>query len=169
LLDVPSGQGPYWFCVPPSWPWLTRQALLRGPAGRRVPRDKGRWPRQATEGCRLGHTVTQGPRPRSACPSRGDTHTLRHLGLAGSPHQPQRGQRQRLGRFLRVPLPFQQVLPCSRDAARSRRWGSADAALGEGLQTLSTLSAFLYKFAWKYEGCRAQPARRGRQGNMSKV
>jgi len=36
LLAVPSGQGPFWLCVPPSWPQLTRQALLREPAGRHV-------------------------------------------------------------------------------------------------------------------------------------
>jgi len=61
LLAVPSGQGPCWLRVPPSWPWLTRQALLREPAGRHVSRDRGRWPQQATGCYKLGHTITQGP------------------------------------------------------------------------------------------------------------
>ena len=55
---------------------------------------------------------------------------------------------------------IQQVFPCSHDAARSRgRWGSADAALGEGLQALSTLSAFSTQICVETcKGCRAQPA-----------
>jgi len=61
LLAVPSGQGPCWLCVPYSWPWLTRQALLREPAGRHVSPGRGRWPRQGAGGYKLGHTVTQGP------------------------------------------------------------------------------------------------------------
>jgi len=106
LLAVPSGQGPCWLCVPYSWPWLTRQALLREPAGRHVSPGRGRWPRQGAGGYRLGHTVTQDPACAQPAPAAGTRTTLRHLGLTGSPHQPRRGQRQRLGRFLRVSFCF---------------------------------------------------------------
>jgi len=43
-----------------------------GRPGAARPRDRGRWPHQATGGCRLGHTVTRSPAALS-CPSRGDT------------------------------------------------------------------------------------------------
>jgi len=71
LLAVPSGQGPYWLCVPLSWPWLTRQTLLREPAGRHVSPGQRRWPRQGAGGYRLGHTVTQGPAALSPVPVTG--------------------------------------------------------------------------------------------------
>jgi len=106
LLDVPSGQGPRWPCVPPSWPWLTRQALLREPAGRHVsPGQRA----LAAAGCwrlQAGPHCDAGPSCARPAPAAGTRPTLRHLGLTGSPHQPRRGQRQRLGRFLRVPLLF---------------------------------------------------------------
>jgi len=147
LLDVPSGQGPYWLCVPPSWPQLTRQALLRELAGRHVSRDRGRWPRQGAGGYKLGHTVTQGPQLRSACPSRGDTphpaspwpHRLTSLTSARATTAPRR--------FLRVLLSVFSKSFHSGTLRGARRWGSAGAALGEGLQALSALSAFLHKFA----------------------
>jgi len=85
LLAVPSGQGPYWLCVPPSWPQLTRQALLREPAGRHASPGQRRWPQQATRGCKLGHTVTQGPsrarlpQPRGHTPPCVTLASLAHL------------------------------------------------------------------------------------------
>jgi len=60
LLAVPSGQGPCWLCVPYSWPWLTRQALLREPAGRHVSPGQralaaaGCWRLQAGPHCDAG-------------------------------------------------------------------------------------------------------------------
>jgi len=120
LLDVPSGQGPCWPCVPPSWPQLTRQAPLCEPAGRHV------FPGQralAAAGCwrlQAGPHYDAEPTALSLSQSRGHALTLCRLGLSGSPHQSRRGQRQRLGRFLCVPLLLQQVLPCSHDAAWSR-------------------------------------------------
>jgi len=75
LLDVPSGQEPYWLCVPLSWPWLTRQALLREPAGRHVSPGQralaaaGCWRLQAGPHCDAEPSCAQ-----PACPSRGDTH-----------------------------------------------------------------------------------------------
>jgi len=125
LLDVPSGQGPCWSCVPPSWPWLTRQALLREPArrhvspGQRALAAPGYWRLQTGPHCDAG------PSLRSPVPAAGTRTTLCHLGLAGSPHQPRRGQRQRLGRFLWSLFLLQQVLPCSRGAARSGGAGEA--------------------------------------------
>jgi len=89
---------------PSSWPQLTRQALLRGPAGRYVSQDRGRWPWQAARGCKLGHIMMQGPAALGLPQSRGHALTLCRLGLSGSPHQPQQGQRQRQRRFLRVLL-----------------------------------------------------------------
>jgi len=149
LLAVPSGQGPCWPCVPPSWPRLTRQALLREPArrhvspGQRALAAAGHWRLQA------GPHYDAGPQLRSACPSRGTRPTLRHLGLTGSPHQPRRGQRQRLGRFLRVLLSvfsksFRVRGNCAEQALRKRR-----RRLGRGPAGPCTLSTFLHKFAWK--------------------
>jgi hypothetical protein len=65
LLDVPSGQGPCWPCVPPSWPWLTRQALLRGLAGRHVSPGQralaaaGHWRLQAGPHCDAGPSCSR--------------------------------------------------------------------------------------------------------------
>jgi len=73
LLDVPSGQGPCWPCVPPSWPWLTRQALLREPAGRHVSPGQralaaaGRWRLQAGPHCDAGPTCAR-PAPAAGTP-----------------------------------------------------------------------------------------------------
>jgi len=35
------------------------------------PQDRGRWPRQGAGGCKLGHTVTQGPAALSLSQPRG--------------------------------------------------------------------------------------------------
>jgi len=70
LLAVPSGQGPCWLRVPPSWPWLTRQALLREPAGRHVSPGQralaaaGCWRLQAGPHCDAGPTCARLPQPR---------------------------------------------------------------------------------------------------------
>jgi len=63
----------------------------------RAPRVPGTKALAATGHWRLqaGPHCDAGPSLRSACPSRGGI-TLRHLGLTGSPHQPQRGQQQHL-------------------------------------------------------------------------
>jgi hypothetical protein len=70
LLAVPSGQGPCWLRVPPSWPWLTRQALLREPAGRHVSPGQralaaaGCWRLQAGPHCDAEPTCARLPQPR---------------------------------------------------------------------------------------------------------
>jgi len=161
LLAAPSGQGPCWLCVPYSWPWLTRQALLREPAGRHVSPGQRRWPQQATGGCRLGHAVTQAPSCARPAPSRG----TRSYPVSPWPQWLTSSASARAATAPKALPPrssfcIQQVFPCSHDAARSRgRWGSADAALGEGLQALSTLSAFSTQICVETcKGCRAQPA-----------
>jgi len=68
LLAVPSGQGPCWLCVLPSWPQPTRQALLREPAGRRVSPGQralaaADWRLQAGPHCDAGSSCA---RPASA-------------------------------------------------------------------------------------------------------
>jgi len=81
----PQRPRPYWLYVPPSWPQLTRQTLLREPAGRHVSPGQRRWPQQATGGCKLGHTVTQGPsrarlpQPRGHAPPCVTLASLAHL------------------------------------------------------------------------------------------
>jgi len=68
------------------------------------PQDRGRL---AAAGCwrlQAGPYCDAGPSRAQPAPAAGTRPTLRHLGLTGSPHQPRRGQRQRLGRFLRVPF-----------------------------------------------------------------
>jgi len=102
LLAVPSGQGPCWLCVPYSWPWLTRQALLREPAGRHVSPGQRALGRGRVLEATGWATLWRRVQLRSTCLSRGTRPPLRRLDLTGSPHQPRRGQRQRLGRFLRV-------------------------------------------------------------------
>jgi len=149
LLDVPSGQGPCWPCVPPSWPRLTRQALLREPARRHVSQDRGRWPQQATGGCKLGHTMMQAPQLRSACPSRGDTphpaspwpHRLTSLTSARATTAPRRFLRVLLSVFSKS---FRVRGNCAEQALRKRR-----RRLGRGPAGPCTLSTFLHKFAWK--------------------
>jgi len=85
-------------------PQLTRQALLREPAGRHAsPGQRA----LAAAGCwrlQAGPHYDAGPTCAQPVPVTGTRPTLRHLGLTGPLHQPRRGQRQRLGRFLRVPL-----------------------------------------------------------------
>jgi len=69
----PAAKGP---AGPASLPvgrgWHDRPCYVGWP-GATCPRDRGRWPRQAAGGYRLGHTMMQAPQLRSACPSRGDT------------------------------------------------------------------------------------------------
>jgi len=104
LFAVPSGQGPCGPCVPPRWPQQPRQALLREPASALCHGDARRRPRQAAGGYKLGHTMTQGAQLRSACPSHGDTHHLASPWPHWLTSSALRGQRQRLGRFLRAPF-----------------------------------------------------------------
>jgi len=84
-------------------------------------------------------TLWRRAQPRSACPQpRGHALTLRHLGLTGSPHQPRRGQRQHQRRFLRVLLSvFSKSFNVRGTLRGAGALGSADAALGEGLQALA--------------------------------
>jgi len=76
-------------------------AVTTGPitwAGRapRAPGTKGAGRGRPLEAASWA-TLWRRAQPRSAvCPAAGTRPTLRHLGLTDSPHQPRRGQRQRL-------------------------------------------------------------------------
>jgi len=54
--------------------------------GATCPRDKGAGRSRPLGATGWATLWRRAPSPRSACPSRGDTHTLRRLGLTGSPH-----------------------------------------------------------------------------------
>jgi len=137
LLDVPSGQGPCWLCVPPSWPRLTRQALLREPAGRHVSPGQRRWPRQATGGCRLGHTMTQSPAALSLSQPR-DTHHP----ASPWPHRLTSSALARAATTARALSPcsfscFNKSFHVHGTLRGAEALGSADASLGKGLQALA--------------------------------
>jgi len=84
----PAAKGP---AGPASLPvgrgWHDRPYYVSRP-GATCPRDKGRWPRQAAGGYRLGHTVTQGPpalglpQPRGHHPASPWPHRLTSSALA---------------------------------------------------------------------------------------
>jgi len=50
-----------------------------GLPGATCPQDRGRWPRQATGGCKLGHTMTQGPSRGGHAPPCVTLASLAHL------------------------------------------------------------------------------------------
>jgi len=122
--------------------------------GQRALAATGHWRLQAWPHCDAGAQL------RSAAPAAGTRTTLRHLGLTGSPHQPRRGQRQRLGRFLRVPLSV-----FSKSFHRGTLRGAKDA--GEALTPLWARACrplHLKRFSTQVcvemcRGCRAQLAR----------
>jgi len=167
LLAVPSGQGPYRFYVPPSWPQRPRQALLREPArrhvslGQRALAAAGYWRLQA------GPYYDEGLSCALPAPVAGTSLTLRHFGLTDLPHQTRRGQRQHLGRFLRVPLSVFSKSFHIRGTLRGA--GGAEEVLtplwARACRPLR-LKHFLHKFAWKRERLRDQPARRGLRNNL---
>jgi len=135
LLAVPSGQGPCWPCVPPSWPRLTRQALLREPArrhvspGQRALAAAGYWRLQA------GPHYDAGPSCARPAPAAGHAHPA-----SPWPHRLTSSTSARATtaprRFLRVLLSvfsksFRVRGNCAEQALR-KRWRR----LGQGLQAL---------------------------------
>jgi len=159
LLAVPSGQGPCWPYVPPSWPQLTRQALLREPAGRhvspgqRAPAAAGCWRLQA------GPHYDAGPSCARPAPAAGHAHPASPWPYRLTSSTSARAATT--ARALpRVPLLFS-VSPSmfAGHCAKQGRRESADATLGKACRPLRLKHFSTQICVETCRGCRDQPAR----------